>query len=56
MVIVTRGEELPYKNEFIDMMIKNISGLVSVIQNVNKDKTNVVLGLKNKTLWEKAQL
>lgn len=53
VVIVTRGEELPYKNEFVDMMIKNIPGLVSVVQNINKDKTNVVLGLKNKTLWGK---
>ncbi|MBU5485183.1 23S rRNA (uracil(1939)-C(5))-methyltransferase RlmD [Clostridium sp. MSJ-11] len=53
VVVVTRGEELPYKNEFVDIMIKNIPGLVSIIQNVNKDKTNVVLGLKNKTLWGK---
>ena len=53
IVIVTREEELPYKNEFTDIMIKNVPGLVSIMQNVNKDKTNVVLGLKNKVLWGK---
>jgi 23S rRNA (uracil1939-C5)-methyltransferase len=51
VVIVTREERLPYADEFIKLMIDNVEGLKSVIQNVNQKKTNVILGDKNKTLW-----
>jgi 23S rRNA (uracil1939-C5)-methyltransferase len=51
IVIVTSTENLPYKNEFIDMMVKNIPGLKSIIQNVNSNNTNVILGEKCVTLW-----
>lgn len=51
VVIVTKEEKLPYCKEFIDIMIKNIKGLKSVIQNINPKKTNVILGSKNITLW-----
>ena len=51
VVIVTNGRELPYKEEFIKMITDNISGIKSIIQNVNSNKTNVILGLENITLW-----
>lgn len=51
VVLVTNGEELPYEEEFVDLMLDNIRGLASVIQNVNSEKTNVILGRKNITLW-----
>lgn len=51
VVLVTRSEELPHKQEFIDLIKENIDGVVSIIQNINKEKTNVILGLKSLTLW-----
>lgn len=51
VVLVTNGEKLPYKEEFVDLMVKNITGIKSIIQNINSKKTNVILGLESKTLW-----
>ena len=51
IVLVTNGETLPHKEEFVDLMVKNIPGIKSVIQNINSKKTNVILGLESKTLW-----
>ena len=51
VVLVTNGETLPHKEEFVDLMVKNIPGIKSVIQNINSKKTNVILGLESKTLW-----
>ena len=51
IVLVTNGEKLPYKEEFVDLMVKNIPGIKSIIQNINSKKTNVILGLESKTLW-----
>lgn len=51
VVLVTNGEKLLHKEEFVDLMVKNIPGIKSVIQNINSKKTNVILGLESKTLW-----
>ncbi|MFL0246270.1 23S rRNA (uracil(1939)-C(5))-methyltransferase RlmD [Candidatus Clostridium stratigraminis] len=51
VVLVTKEEKLPYSKEFIDIMVNNIDGLKSVIQNINSNKTNIILGDKNITLW-----
>ncbi len=51
IVLVTNVENLPHKEEFVDLMVKNIPGIKSVIQNINSKKTNVILGLESKTLW-----
>ena len=53
VVLVTNGENLPHKEEFIALISKKIKGLVSVIQNVNSIKTNVILGPICITLWGK---
>ncbi|MGL5635051.1 MAG: 23S rRNA (uracil(1939)-C(5))-methyltransferase RlmD [Sarcina sp.] len=51
VVIVTNGRKLPYKEEFIKTITENIVGIKSIIQNVNSNKTNVILGSENITLW-----
>lgn len=51
VVLVTRSEDLPHKQEFVDLIKENIVGVVSIIQNINKEKTNVILGLQSLTLW-----
>ena len=51
VVIVTNGRDLPHKEEFIHLMVNNIHGIKSIIQNINSKPTNVILGLESKTLW-----
>ncbi|MPM65742.1 23S rRNA (uracil-C(5))-methyltransferase RlmCD [bioreactor metagenome] len=51
VVLVTRSEDLPHKQEFVDLIKENIVGVVSIIQNINKEKTNVILGLQSLSLW-----
>ena len=51
VVIVTNGEKLPYKDEFVSIIKDNIPGIKSIIQNINSKPTNVILGLESKTLW-----
>lgn len=51
VVVVTRDEELRYSKEFVQLILDSIPGVKSIIQNVNSKKTNVVLGLQNKTLY-----
>lgn len=53
VIIVTNGTQLPKKDSLIKALKDNILGLVSVVQNVNKKKTNVVLGGQNILLWGK---
>lgn len=56
VVIVTSGEYLPYKEEFINTILQQIEGVTSIIQNVNSKNTNVILGEKCITLWGKATI
>lgn len=51
VVIVTNGNKLEFAQEYIKLITKNIPGIKSIIQNVNTEKTNVVLGKKCKTLF-----
>ncbi|MDU2064062.1 MAG: 23S rRNA (uracil(1939)-C(5))-methyltransferase RlmD [Sporomusaceae bacterium] len=53
VVVVTATEELPEQEAFIKGLQERIPGLVSILQNVNSRKTNVMLGPKNKLLWGK---
>lgn len=51
VVLVTTDKEIPYREELISALEKEISNLVSVIQNINSKDTNLVLGDKCVTLW-----
>ncbi|MGH4050671.1 MAG: 23S rRNA (uracil(1939)-C(5))-methyltransferase RlmD [Clostridium sp.] len=53
VVLVTNGTDLPHKEEFIALISKKIKGLVSIVQNINNIKTNVILGPLCVTLWGK---
>ncbi|MBE6067214.1 MAG: 23S rRNA (uracil(1939)-C(5))-methyltransferase RlmD [Clostridium lundense] len=53
VVLVTKTNELPYKDEIIELLTSNVKEVVSIIQNINSEKTNVILGLKSNTLWGK---
>ena len=51
VVLVTNTKQLPHKEEFIKLVIDNIPGIKSIVQNINSKKTNVVLGQENLALW-----
>lgn len=53
VVVVTNDEKLPFKQELIDLLVNNIKGITSIVQNINSKRTNVILGLKCITLWGK---
>lgn len=48
--IIANGDELPYKEELIRSLCE-IPGMTSISMNVNKEKTNVILGDKIIILW-----
>ncbi|WP_446899860.1 23S rRNA (uracil(1939)-C(5))-methyltransferase RlmD [Clostridium sp. LBM24168] len=53
VVIVTSEHKFPASDEFIEILARNIPHIVSIIQNINSTKTNVILGRRNITLWGK---
>lgn len=48
---VINGDKLPNSELLIALLKESVKGLKSVILNINKEKTNVILGNKNITLW-----
>ncbi len=51
IVIVTNEEEFLYRKELIELILANLIGVKSIIQNINTKNTNVVLGERCITLW-----
>lgn len=51
VVLVTNGERLPRKEEWIARIREELPQVRSIVQNVNERNTNVVFGDKTKTLW-----
>ena len=51
VVLVSTKEKIPYVNELIEELKENIDGLRSVVLNLNKEETNVILGEKCITLF-----
>ncbi|WP_010632512.1 23S rRNA (uracil(1939)-C(5))-methyltransferase RlmD [Sporolactobacillus vineae] len=51
VVFVTRTEDLPHRKALIKELTENYPQIKSIVQNVNKRRTNAILGNKTKTLW-----
>lgn len=49
--IVINGEDLPCADKLIEVFRQRIKGLKTIVLNINKKKTNVILGLKNKVIY-----
>ena len=49
--LVVNGDNIPHKQKLIDLLTETDSNIKSIVLNVNRDKTNVVLGTKTITLW-----
>lgn len=51
--LVTTRKELPHKEELIERMLKIDPSIVSITQNVNKEKTSLIFGDETITLYGK---
>ncbi|MFC2949518.1 23S rRNA (uracil(1939)-C(5))-methyltransferase RlmD [Virgibacillus sediminis] len=51
IVLITRTEELPYEKELIREMTETFPHVKSIVHNINKQRTNVILGRKTKIIW-----
>ncbi|ANA81024.1 MULTISPECIES: 23S rRNA (uracil(1939)-C(5))-methyltransferase RlmD [Paenibacillus] len=51
IVLVTNGERIPCVNEWISAIREELPAVVSVCQNVNTRKTNVIFGDVTRVLW-----
>lgn len=51
VVIITNTKDLPYQRELIETLISNFPQIKTIVQNWNPNKTNVILGNKNVTLF-----
>lgn len=49
--LVINGDSIPYDKILVDMFIQGIPNIKSIVLNINKTKTNVILGDKNKVLF-----
>lgn len=49
--VVVNGNGVHFEKELVELLKEKVPGLKSVIINVNRDKTNVVLGKKCRTAW-----
>lgn len=51
MVTVVTTGGLPRPERLVDLLQKRVSGFVSLVHNINKQKTNVIAGEKYRTVW-----
>jgi len=51
LVLVTNGDKIPRVNEWIEAIRNEIPAVVSICQNVNKRRTNVIFGDITRVLW-----
>ncbi len=51
IILVSRTEKLPHQTELIKQLTETYPAIKSIIQNINKDKTNVIMGKKSRTIY-----
>jgi len=49
--IVINGEEIPHEAQLVEELKQNIDNLKTVVLNINKKNTNVIMGEKNRVLY-----
>jgi len=53
VVLVTATDKLPHSAEIVAELRRTLPELVSIVQNVNPKRTNVIMGDRNRLLWGK---
>lgn len=49
--LVINGDNIPSKQKLIDLLSETDRNIKSIVLNINREKTNVVLGSKTVTIW-----
>jgi len=55
-ILVTRERAFPQAEAWVDELRRRVPGLVSVVQNINPARTNVIMGEESLVLWGKDHL
>lgn len=55
-VIVTACYDIPHAGELVTMLKTEVDGLKSIVQNINKKRTNIIMGAKNRVLYGKSTI
>ena len=56
VVLVANGRKLPYLNELASVLKENIPGFKTLVVNVNREKTNVILGNENRVIYGEGKI
>lgn len=56
VVLVANGKKLPYLNELASVLEENIPGFKTLVVNVNREKTNVILGKENRIIYGEGKI
>ena len=51
VVLVANGRKWPYLNGLASVLKENIPGFKTLVVNVNREKTNVILGNENRVIY-----
>jgi 23S rRNA (uracil1939-C5)-methyltransferase len=51
IVLVTNGRDIPRRRELVTLLRERIPAMVSIVQNINTRKSNIILGDETRTLW-----
>ena len=51
--LAVNGGDIPFKNELLKVLTENFKNIKGVILNINREKTNVILGKKSVVIWGK---
>lgn len=50
-VLITSAYDIPHRRELVEWLKKYVPGLTSVVQNINKKPTNIIMGNKTRVLY-----
>lgn len=56
VVLVLNGKDLPKKDVLVDALLGEVPGIKSIVINVNREKSNVILGNKNMVIYGKGSI
>ncbi|RKD21069.1 23S rRNA (uracil-5-)-methyltransferase RumA [Ammoniphilus oxalaticus] len=51
VVLIINDDKLPEKDKLVNQLINEVDGLKSIVLNINKRKTNVIMGERTKVIW-----
>lgn len=52
-VLITNAYDIPHRQELCQILKAGVPGLVSIVQNINKKATNIIMGNKTRTILGK---